>query len=467
MPSSYTTNNGLEKPGSGEQSGTWGDTVNTNSDLMDTSLDGQVEITLPATGSTGTPNDVLPITDGAASDGRNRFARFIDGGDLGGTAYVRLTPNDAEKILMVENALSNSRSIILFQGTYNAANDYVLSAGEKAIVRFDGAGSGAVVSAIMENTLVADFTSGTIDGVAITGGSIASGTTINGSAIGGTTPAAGAFTTLDASGATNLGALTTTGTTILNGFVIGTDLQAYFAGLQSIGNLTTAADKMIYTSGSDTYAVTDLSAFARTILDDANAAAVIATLGLGTAATVDVIDEDDMSTDSATRPPSQQSAKAYTDAQVASVAASWEPWDGGSDPVTWDHSVDGDTLTIPLLGSGNSYTAGYEYEFHLYELKADVINRNMQIQHYRATDADLLTSGTIDVVSTASFQSGIIRVVDPANTATTIKVGDAATSPTEWFCGFFCYKLLNRTVMQCGYSTGCKLLEPHLEFWSV
>lgn len=38
---------------------------------------------------------------------------------------------------------------------------------------------------------------------------------------------------------------------------------------------------------------------------------------LGTAAFVDVIDEDDMATDSATRPPSQQSVKAYVDGQSA------------------------------------------------------------------------------------------------------------------------------------------------------
>ena len=33
MASTYTTNTGIEKPGSGEQSGTWGDTTNTNFDI--------------------------------------------------------------------------------------------------------------------------------------------------------------------------------------------------------------------------------------------------------------------------------------------------------------------------------------------------------------------------------------------------------------------------------------------------
>ena len=63
------------------------------------------------------------------------------------------------------------------------------------------------------------------------------------------------------------------------GVAIGSDVQAYDAGLQSISGLTTSADKMIYATGSDTYAVTSLSSFARTLLDDADAATMRATLG--------------------------------------------------------------------------------------------------------------------------------------------------------------------------------------------
>ena len=64
------------------------------------------------------------------------------------------------------------------------------------------------------------------------------------------------------------------------GVAIGSDVQAYDAGLQSISGLTTAADKMIYTTASDTYAVTDLTAAGRAILDDADNAAQRTTLGL-------------------------------------------------------------------------------------------------------------------------------------------------------------------------------------------
>jgi hypothetical protein len=69
------------------------------------------------------------------------------------------------------------------------------------------------------------------------------------------------------------------------GLAIGTNIQAYDAGLQSIAGLTTAADKMIYTTALDTYAVTDLSAAGRALIDDASAGDQRTTLGLGTMAT--------------------------------------------------------------------------------------------------------------------------------------------------------------------------------------
>lgn len=86
--------------------------------------------------------------------------------------------------------------------------------------------------------------------------------------------------------ADNLSGLANTGTARTNlGVAIGTDVQAYSAALASIAGLTTAADKGIYTTGSNTYATFDFTAFARTLMDDADASAARTTLGLGTVAT--------------------------------------------------------------------------------------------------------------------------------------------------------------------------------------
>ncbi len=142
MPSTYTVNLGIEKPATGEQSGTWGDTTNTNFDILDQGINGAVRVTLTSAGSSGSPN-ALQITNGAASDGRNKWIEFYSSGDLGGSAYVQLDPNDAEKIVFIRNSLASSRSVLLFQGTYSASRDLEIPAGVDMVVKFDGGGASA------------------------------------------------------------------------------------------------------------------------------------------------------------------------------------------------------------------------------------------------------------------------------------------------------------------------------------
>jgi len=150
------TNLGIKQITTGDESGTWGDSTNTNFDYFDTAIVGYVSVTLASAGSSGSPN-TLNVADFAASNGRNRIVEFVDAGDLGGTTYVQITPNDFEGYYFIRNGLSGSRSILLFQGTYDAARDYEIPNGKDIVVRCSGGGSTSYIYNVLENLQVGNL----------------------------------------------------------------------------------------------------------------------------------------------------------------------------------------------------------------------------------------------------------------------------------------------------------------------
>ena len=145
MASSYTTSLGIEKIGSGEQSGAWGTTTNHNLDLLDR-IAAYTSVALSGTTHTLTVREASPGSGTEnLQDGMYRVIKFT--GSLGGNNTVTIAPNTTKCYFLVENATTDSGSsgpysVILSQGS---GDNITVANGKNAIVYCDGAGSGAAV----------------------------------------------------------------------------------------------------------------------------------------------------------------------------------------------------------------------------------------------------------------------------------------------------------------------------------
>jgi hypothetical protein len=155
MPSTYTANSGIQLPANGEQSGTWGETINDNMGIVDRLTNGVGAISLSGTTHT------LTITDGTLSEGQ--YNVLVLGGSPSGTNTITITPNDGQHVYIVKN--SSGQSAIFTQGS---GGDITLLNGQTKVIYSDGVGAGSAVVDITN-----DFAMGN---VTITGGAISGAT---------------------------------------------------------------------------------------------------------------------------------------------------------------------------------------------------------------------------------------------------------------------------------------------------
>ena len=149
MASTYTDNTGIEQPGPGEQSGTWGTTTNRNFDIIDRSLNGVGTVTLAGTSHT------LTTSDGSLSNGHYRV--LVLGGTPTGTCTITISPNDQDKLYFVHN--DSGESATFTQGT---GGNVTIADGQTKIIFADGAGAGAKVT---DFSSVLDMSANTTSGV--------------------------------------------------------------------------------------------------------------------------------------------------------------------------------------------------------------------------------------------------------------------------------------------------------------
>lgn len=152
MPSSYTANGGIELPANGEQSGTWGETVNDNMSIIDRLTNGVGSISLSGTTHTLTTNN------GSLSEGQYKV--LLLGGSPSGENTITVTPNTGQHIYIVTN--SSGQTATFTQGS--GGNVSVLN-GTTKILSTNGAGGAA---AVVDITATIDLGSLIIGGTTVT-----------------------------------------------------------------------------------------------------------------------------------------------------------------------------------------------------------------------------------------------------------------------------------------------------------
>jgi len=146
MASSYVNNLRLDEMATGDGSGTWGTTTNTNLTLIGEAFGYATKAIADASTAT------LTIPDGTEtnSEPRAMYLKLTGGGQA---CTVTLAPNTASKVWIIENV--TSYTLTFTQGS--GANVAIL-AGETKMIATDGAGSGAVVYDVLTDLNLAGTT---------------------------------------------------------------------------------------------------------------------------------------------------------------------------------------------------------------------------------------------------------------------------------------------------------------------
>lgn len=250
MASTYSTNLGIELMGTGDQSGTWGTTTNTNlGTLLEQAIAGYATQAVTDSASA----TVLTITNGAASTGRNpvivltgaitadrvvevpaktKLYVFKNSTTGGFNVTVKVTGQTGVTIAMGKTAYmfcNGTDTVEIFNapvteaGTQTLTNKTLTSPTlTSPTVNSPTISGGTINNAVIGGSTPAAVTATTVNGTTITASTQFSGP-LNGT-VGATTPSTGAFTTLSASST-----------------VSGTGFTTYLASPPAIGGTTPAA----------------------------------------------------------------------------------------------------------------------------------------------------------------------------------------------------------------------------------
>jgi hypothetical protein len=141
MASTYVNDLGLEIMETGDQSGAWGGTTNTNLEMIAEAFSyGTRAIANDST-------DNITITNGTLDVDRSLYLKLTGGGQA---CTITLLPNTISKVWVMEN---NTNSTLTF--TQGSGANVAIPAGQTKVIATDGGGSGAIVYDVFTDLNVA------------------------------------------------------------------------------------------------------------------------------------------------------------------------------------------------------------------------------------------------------------------------------------------------------------------------
>ena len=146
----YVNDLRLKEIATGDESGTWGTSTNTNLELIAEAFSfGTEDFASDA-------DDTLTIADGATDPARSLYLKVGTTTTLTATRNLTLAPNTVSKVWIIENATAGGQSITVKQGS---GTSVTIANGSVAVVYSDGGGAGAnVVNAFTDLNVASSIT---------------------------------------------------------------------------------------------------------------------------------------------------------------------------------------------------------------------------------------------------------------------------------------------------------------------
>jgi len=143
----YTNDLRLKEIATGDESGTWGASTNTNLELIAEAFSFGTEAI-----TTNADTHASTIADGSTDEARSLYLKYT--GTLDSACTITIGPNTISKLWFIENATSGSQNIIIKQGS---GATVTIANGQVKAIYSDGAGSGGAMVDAFQDLSVPDL----------------------------------------------------------------------------------------------------------------------------------------------------------------------------------------------------------------------------------------------------------------------------------------------------------------------